>query len=82
MGCSVARVLGHAFCLIGFGRNSRNLESRGAIDITKPYKFIGFGPIDITKPCKFIGSGAIYIIKPYNCLGFGAIGITKPHKCF
>ncbi len=41
-----------------------------AIDITKPYKFIGFGAIDITKPYKFIGFGAIDITKPYKFIGF------------
>ncbi len=29
-----------------------------ASDVTKPYKFIGFGAIDVTKPYKFIGFGA------------------------
>jgi hypothetical protein len=40
-----------------------------AIDITKPYKFIGFGAIDITKPYKFIRFGAIDITKPYKIIG-------------
>ncbi len=26
-----------------------------AMDVTKPYKFIGFGAMDVTKPYKFIG---------------------------
>ncbi len=34
------------------------------MDVTKPYKFIGFGAIAITKPYKFIGFGAIAITKP------------------
>ncbi len=25
------------------------------MDVTKPYKFIGFGAMDVTKPYKFIG---------------------------
>ena len=25
------------------------------MDVTKPYKFIGFGLMDVTKPYKFIG---------------------------
>ncbi len=29
-----------------------------AMDVTKPYKFIGFGAMDVTKPYKFIGFGA------------------------
>ena len=43
-----------------------------AIDDTKPYEFIGFGPIDDTKPYKFIGFGAIDDTKPYEFIGFGA----------
>ncbi len=27
------------------------------MDVTKPYKFIGFGAMDVTKPYKFIGFG-------------------------
>ncbi len=27
----------------------------GAVDVTKPYEFIGFGAVDVTKPCKFMG---------------------------
>ena len=37
------------------------------MDVTKPYKFIGFGAMDVTKP--------------YKCTGFGAMGATKPYKC-
>ncbi len=25
------------------------------MEVTKPYKFIGFGPMEVTKPYKFIG---------------------------
>ncbi len=28
------------------------------MDVTKPYKFIGFGAMYVTKPYKFIGFGA------------------------
>ena len=28
------------------------------MDVTKPYKFIGFGAMDVTKPYKFVGFGA------------------------
>ncbi len=28
------------------------------MDVTKPYKFTGFGAMDVTKPYKFIGFGA------------------------
>ncbi len=46
-------------------------------DVTKPYKFIGFGAMDVTKPYKFIGFGALYVTKPYKFIGFGAIYVTK-----
>ncbi len=29
------------------------------MDVTKPYKFIGFGALDVTKPYEFIGLGAM-----------------------
>ncbi len=29
-----------------------------AMDVTKPYEFIGFGAMDVTKPYEFIGFGA------------------------
>ena len=31
----------------------------GAINVTKPCKFLGFGAIDVTKPCKFMGFATI-----------------------
>ncbi len=43
-------------------------------NVTKPYKFIGFGAMDVTKPHKFIGFGAMDVTKPYKFIGFGAIG--------
>ncbi len=33
------------------------------MDVTKPYKFIGFGAMDVTKPHKFIGFGAKYTLR-------------------
>ncbi len=30
-----------------------------AMEVTKPYKFIGFGAMEVTKPYKFIGFGAM-----------------------
>ena len=42
----------------------------GAIDVTKPYKFIRFGAIDVTKPYKFMGLGAVDVTKPYKFIGF------------
>ncbi len=29
------------------------------MDVTKPYKFIGFGAMDVTKSYEFIGLGAV-----------------------
>ncbi len=43
------------------------------MDVTKPYKFIGFGAMDVTKPYKFIGFGAMDVTKPYKFIGFGAM---------
>ena len=48
-----------------------------AINVTKPFKFIGFGAINVTKPYKFIGFGAINVTKPYKFIRFGAINVTK-----
>ncbi len=31
------------------------LARPGAMDVTKPYKFTGFGAMDVTKPHKFMG---------------------------
>jgi hypothetical protein len=31
----------------------------GAMDVTKPYRFIKFGAMDVTKPYRFIGFGAM-----------------------
>jgi hypothetical protein len=50
------------------------------MDVTKPYKFLGFGAMDVTKPCKFLGFGAMDVTKPYKFLGFGAMDVTKPYK--
>jgi hypothetical protein len=30
------------------------------MDVTKPYKIIGFGAMDVTKPYKFIGFGDLH----------------------
>ena len=51
------------------------------MDVTKPYKFIGFGAMDVTKPYKFIGFGAMDVTKPYKFIGFGAGSpalVTRP----
>ena len=45
----------------------------GAVDVTKPYKFIRFGAMDVTKPYEFIGFGAMDVTKPYEFIGFGAV---------
>ncbi len=41
------------------------------MDVTKPYKFTGFGAMDVTKPYEFIGFGAKDVTKPYKCIGQG-----------
>ncbi len=48
-----------------------------AINVTKPYEFIGFGAIDVTKPYRSIGFGALDVTKPYTFTRFGAIDVTK-----
>ncbi len=44
-----------------------------AMDVTKPYEFIGFGAMAVTKPGEFIGFGAMAVNKPYKFIGFGDI---------
>ena len=39
------------------------------MDVTKPYKFIGFGAMDVTKPYKFIWFSDIHGPKPYKFIG-------------
>jgi hypothetical protein len=48
----------------------------GAMDVTKPYRFIGFGAMDVTKPYKCIGFGAMDVTKPYKFIGFGAMDVS------
>ena len=50
------------------------------MDVTKPYKFIGFGAMAVTKPYKVTGFGAMAATKPYKVIGFGAMAVTKPAK--
>ena len=50
------------------------------MDVTKPYKFIGFGAMDVTKPYKFIGFGAMDVTKPYKFIGFGNFKLFKDRK--
>ncbi len=50
------------------------------MDVTRPYKFIGFGAMYVTKPFQFIGIGAMDVTKPYKLIGFGAMHVTKPYK--
>ncbi len=47
------------------------------MDVTKPYKSIGFGAMDVTKPYIFIRFGAMDVTKPYRFIGFGA-GADRP----
>jgi hypothetical protein len=41
------------------------------MDVTKPYKFIGFGAMDVTKPYKFIGFVAIDVTRPMQNTRWG-----------
>ena len=50
----------------------------GAMDITKPYEFIGFGAMDITKPYEFIGFGAMAPFSIGFPLGGGRLDPLKP----
>ncbi len=34
------------------------------MEVTKPYKFIGFGAMEVTKPYKFIGFGVMEATLP------------------
>ncbi len=52
----------------------------GALDVTKPYKFIGIGALGVTKPYEFIGIGAMDVTKPYEFIGIGAMDVTKPYE--
>jgi hypothetical protein len=45
------------------------------MEVTKPYKFIGFGAMEVTKPYEPIGFGAMEVTKPYKFIGFGAPAI-------
>ncbi len=47
------------------------------MDVTKPYKFIGFRAMDATKPYKFIGFRAMDVTKPYKFIGFGILHVTQ-----
>ncbi len=40
------------------------------MEVTKPYKFIGFVDMEVTKRYKFIGFGAMEVTKPYKFIGF------------
>ncbi len=40
------------------------------MDVTKHYRFIGFGAMDVTKPYRFIGFGATDVTKPYKFIRF------------
>ncbi len=49
----------------------------GAMDTTKPYKFIGFGAMDVTKPYKFIGFGKLWTRKLVQTLSQTYLGGTR-----
>ncbi len=52
----------------------------GAMDVAKPYNFIGFGAMDVAKPYKFIGFGAMDVAKPYKFIWFGAMDVCPRPK--
>jgi hypothetical protein len=54
---------------------------RFVVDVTKPYKLIGFGAMYVTNPYQFIGFGAMDDSRPYKFIRFGAIDVTKSHIC-
>ncbi len=52
------------------------------VDVTQPYKFIGFGVSYVTKPYEFIWFGARYVTKPYEYIRFGAMDDTRHYKFY
>ncbi len=48
------------------------------MEVTKPYKFIGFGAMEVTKPYKSIGFEAMDITKSYKFIRFGAFETPPP----
>ncbi len=52
------------------------------MEVTKPYKFRGFGAMEVTKPYKFIGFGAMDVTKPYKFIGFGTyVMVRRDGRC-
>ncbi len=50
------------------------------MDVTKPYKFIGFGAMYVTKPYKFIGFGAMVLLRAtIRACPQTPMGLTPPH---
>jgi hypothetical protein len=50
-------------------RIQQHEDATRALDVTKPYTFLGCGVMDVTKPYKFIGLGDIHGPKPYEFIG-------------
>jgi hypothetical protein len=48
----------------------------------KPYQCIRFGALDVTKPCKFIWFGGIHCPKTYKCIGLRWIFISQTQVVF
>ncbi len=44
------------------------------MEVTNPYKFIGFGAMEVTKPYKFIGFGTTY---PDSCVCCVLLSLPK-----
>ncbi len=49
------------------------------MDVTKPYKFIGFGAMYVTKPYKFIGSSILNVHLVVVAAAVGLLQRSKPH---
>ncbi len=49
---------------------------------SEPHAFKGFGAVDVTKPGRFIWSGDFHGPKPYKFMGFGAATNHRREKTF
>ncbi len=49
------------------------------MEVTKPYKCIGFGAMEVTELYTFIRFAAM-VTKPYEFTRFGTMEVTKPYK--
>ena len=57
-----------------------HFQGSWALEVTKTYRFIGFGTMEVAKVYRFLGCGALEVpnwTKPDRFTKFGAIGGTK-----